>query len=369
MVVILFVFLFIFLSASLALASNTALETQYVASSVTEADPWSCNEALVNGGFEDRTGWTLPGTEYPSSYTDALVRTGSWAVRTGIVNPAHNKWSYSSVLQTVTVPADATRVTLNFWIFPKTTESESIPLILPKNPLGFRQEDAANLSDWQFVFILKNGEVNEQLLYRRQNADDWQNHSFDLTHYAGQTIQVYFDTFNNGGGGITSMHVDDVSLEVCTGIQPPDPDGSIAGSVSLQGRTDHSGALVCADDGSSPVCVQSDASGAYSIDVPPGSYDVTVDMARYLDAEKLNVSVIGGVATNLQPVTCLGGDTNDDCVINILDLSLVGGHFGLSCGDPLWDAKADINNDCTVNILDLSATGGNFNETCPVPWS
>ena len=93
------------------------------------------------------------------------------------------------------------------------------------------------------------------------------------------------------------------------------------------------------------------------------------DMERYLDAEKLNVPVTAGNATNLAPVTCLGGDTNDDCVVNILDLALVGGRFGMSCGDPNWDIRADINDDCVINILDLSVTGGNFGKTCPVPWS
>ena len=377
LVVIMLVILVIFLSASITLASSTTAEAQSIAphanesaelSSAASPSAFSCNEGLVNGGFEDRTAWILRTTQYTASYTDQLIRSGSWSVRTGITNPLHNKYSYSSVYQTVVLPADATRITLNFWIFPRTTEPESIPLILPKNPIGLREEVPPPEYDWQFVFILKNGQVIEQLLYRRQNAADWQYHSFDLSHYAGQTIQVYFDTFNNGAGGITSMHVDDVSLEVCTGTPPPDL-GTIEGTVSLQGRADHSGAEVCADDGSTPVCVQSDAAGAYSIDAAQGSYSVTVDMQRYLDAEKLNVSVTAGNVTNLTPVTCLGGDTNDDCLVNILDVSLIGSRFGLSCADPNWDARADINNDCTINILDISMAGSNFGKTCPVPWS
>ena len=373
--VIVLVILVIFLSASISLAAGTAVETQLIPSPSSDLSPandlvpFVCTEGLVNGGFEERTAWVLTPTQYTAAYTDQLVHSGSWSMRTGILNQANNIYSYSSALQTVTIPPDATQVTLDFWIFPQTTEPESIPLILPKNPLGFREEDAAELSDWQFVFILKNGQVNEQLLYRRQNVTDWQYHSFDLSHYAGQTIQVYFDTFNNGLGGITSMHVDDVSLEVCTGTPPPPNDGTIEGTVDLQGRTDNSGADVCADDGGTPVCGQTDAAGAYSIEVPGGSYDVTVDMARYLDAEKLNVAVTAGSATTLDPVTCLGGDANDDCVVNIQDISLMGSRFGLSCGDQNWDDRADINNDCTINILDISITGGNFGKTCPVPWS
>jgi hypothetical protein len=67
-------------------------------------------------------------------------------------------------------------------------------------------------------------------------------------------------------------------------------------------------------------------------------------------------------------VTLLGGDANDTDIINILDLSLMGARFSISCGDPRWDDRADINDDCTVNILDLSVAGGNFLKTSPVPW-
>jgi large repetitive protein len=88
-----------------------------------------------------------------------------------------------------------------------------------------------------------------------------------------------------------------------------------------------------------------------------------------LDGEKLNVPVTPGTTMTLNPVTLLGGDTNDDCDINVLDLSLVGGRFGLSCGDTNWDDRADINADCTVDILDLSLLGSNFGKTCPVTWN
>lgn len=63
-----------------------------------------------------------------------------------------------------------------------------------------------------------------------------------------------------------------------------------------------------------------------------------------------------------------GGNVNNDCTVNILDLSFMGARYTFSCGDPGWDAKADINNDCTVNILDLAVTGGSFQKSCPVPW-
>ena len=371
--VVLFVILVILLSASLALASTT-VKAQPVPPPAGELSPATslatsgCTEVIVNGGFEDRTGWTLPVTPYQAVYSEEQVRSDSWSVRNGIVDPLHNVYSYSSAWQTVSLPADAPYVTLSFFLWPQTTEPDY--LSLPSTPLGIQEADAADSGDAQLVLILNEwGTEIERLVMMRENldaGDPWQSYSFDLSHYAGRTIRVYFDAYNNGWAGVTSMYVDDVSLQVCTETSQV---GSIEGTVTLQGRSDHSGAEVCADDGSNPVCVLTDAGGAYSLDAAEGSYSVTVDMARYLDAEKLNVTVTAGSVTNLLPVTCLGGDSNDDCVVNILDLSLVGGRFGMSCGDPNWDARADINDDCTVNILDLSVTGGNFGKTCPVPWS
>jgi hypothetical protein len=91
-------------------------------------------------------------------------------------------------------------------------------------------------------------------------------------------------------------------------------------------------------------------------------------MARYLDGEKPGQVVIAGGTTTLCQVKVLGGDANDDDVINILDLSFMGFRFGQSIGDPNWDERADINNDGTINILDIVGAGANFNETSPVPW-
>jgi hypothetical protein len=90
-------------------------------------------------------------------------------------------------------------------------------------------------------------------------------------------------------------------------------------------------------------------------------------MDRYLDSEHLGV-VVGASAVTLPAVTLKGGDANDDCDVNILDLSLMGGRYGLSVGDPGWDDRADINADGTINIQDIVLGGSNFGTTCPVPW-
>jgi hypothetical protein len=142
---------------------------------------------------------------------------------------------------------------------------------------------------------------------------------------------------------------------------------SVEGKVLLQGRSDHSGVMVCADDNDEPICVETGADGRYLMVLGPGSYLVTINMERYLDAER-NVLLMAGSSTLLPDVSCPGGDSNDDCVINILDLGLLGGRFGSLCGDANWDQRADINDDCAINILDLALAGGNFSKTCPAAW-
>jgi hypothetical protein len=145
--------------------------------------------------------------------------------------------------------------------------------------------------------------------------------------------------------------------------------GTLEGMVDVQGRSDESGAEVCAWQGGAEFeCTSTNATGYYSFSLPANTYDVIVEMARYLDAEKTDVSVVAGGTTTLCQVKVLGGDANDDDVINILDLSFIGYRFGACVGDSLYDERADINNDGCINILDLVGAGANFNKTSPVPW-
>ena len=162
--------------------------------------------------------------------------------------------------------------------------------------------------------------------------------------------------------GVVTMTAD----KSCTATFDLSVDNLVNGTVQLQSRSDHSGVEVCADDGGTPICTFTNASGYYELSLPDGTYTIQVEMARYLDALKTGYSISSDVT--LPDLTLPGGDTNDDDMINILDLSFMGARYELSCGDTGWDARADINNDCTVNILDLSVTGGNYEESSPVPW-
>jgi hypothetical protein len=91
-------------------------------------------------------------------------------------------------------------------------------------------------------------------------------------------------------------------------------------------------------------------------------------MERYLDGEQVGVSVPPATATSLPPLFLLGGDSDDNDIVNILDLSFMGARYGLWWFDAGWDEKADINDDGTINIQDIVLGGSNYLQTSPVPW-
>jgi Dockerin type I domain len=57
-------------------------------------------------------------------------------------------------------------------------------------------------------------------------------------------------------------------------------------------------------------------------------------------------------------------DVNNDCKVNIIDFSTVGGTFGRRFGDPGFNPYADFNNDGVINIIDFSLVGGRFGSSC-----
>ena len=146
------------------------------------------------------------------------------------------------------------------------------------------------------------------------------------------------------------------------------PMGTTAGTISLQGRTDFSGSVVTATEGGNIYSTDTDATGNFDLELPVGTYDVSVEMAGYLDAVITGITITAENTTNLPPVTLPGGDVNDSDKINIMDLALIGSHYGLNCGDLGWDSRADVNADCTVNLLDLTLAASNFQKSSPVIW-
>ncbi|MBC7260971.1 MAG: hypothetical protein H5T63_03070, partial [Chloroflexi bacterium] len=145
---------------------------------------------------------------------------------------------------------------------------------------------------------------------------------------------------------------------------------TVSGVVDVQGRDNDSGAEVDPQPGQvygwDPDPVTTGSWGTYSFsNMTDDTYEFRIEMARYLDASA--DVVVSGDDMTLNLCKLLGGDANDDDVIDISDATIIGGQFGKSGGD-ISDPRADINNDNEVDILDLVLMGGNYSKT-ESPWT
>jgi len=188
----------------------------------------------------------------------------------------------------------------------------------------------------------------------------------------GGLVRITFEAVASGSATVTMTGVllsddDGMPIDVTIGdslsLTVGDV-GRVVGRVTLQGRSDHSGATVYAD-GYSDV---TDSSGAFRIEAPAGTYTVRTDVPRYLDAQKGGIIVSIDQDTVLAAVKLPGGDANDDGIINIIDLAIIGRAFGSAPGSGNWDERADINGDGRVNICDFALAASNFGRAEPVTW-
>jgi hypothetical protein len=179
----------------------------------------ACNEAIVNGGFESSTGWVIPVTEYSAGYTTLEAYSGTRSMRTGITNPSDNRYSYSDAEQMVSIPAGTDSAVLTFWVLPQSGEvlSGGPP---PRPDRNYIQGETVLSGDVQYVLLLDQYGTWIDTLFWELSDSDWVRYEFDLTEYAGRTIQVVFGTYNDGYGGISALFADEVSFQLCDTITP-----------------------------------------------------------------------------------------------------------------------------------------------------
>lgn len=156
--------------------------------------PPPSGDLLFNGDFEADEAWLFPDTPVRGSYSADVAFSGSRSAKVGILPGETDRFSYTSVSQQVTIPAEANSVMLTAHIYPI---SEDIP--------G---------TDWQNILILNsNFRTIRKLSQELSNSQTWEERSYDLSDLSGQTIYVYFGVVNRGGSGKpTAMYVDKVSL-------------------------------------------------------------------------------------------------------------------------------------------------------------
>lgn len=186
------------------------------APTATLAGSISCGELLSNGGFESQTAWQINLNEYVAGYSTTQAYAGNHSMRIGIVDGIDNRFSYSSVEQAVTIPADALSVKLEYWIYPQSTDlvrGMAVSAPMPAQSLTRRSVNWDDgYTDAQYTLIIDAHNQLHTQISEHSNASTWQRHEFDLTRFRGQTVRVYFGVYNNGYGGITSSHIDNVSV-------------------------------------------------------------------------------------------------------------------------------------------------------------
>jgi hypothetical protein len=209
--------------------AHTATDTQIEISEIdSEPEPGkNCIDQMANGGFEANSHWYMPTTPHPANYTTADKHSGSRSMRLGIEPGDPDVYSYSPAYYKLSIPANATSISLTFWARrftqdpPKAPPDPTTDLYNPGEVIegtydwGAKSQRARN--DWHEVLILQQDCYNWLATLMRELSNDgtWTLYSYDLSAFAGQDILLYFNVINNGDGERTWMYVDDVQVQGC----------------------------------------------------------------------------------------------------------------------------------------------------------
>ncbi|MDX1524495.1 MAG: S8 family serine peptidase, partial [Anaerolineae bacterium] len=158
----------------------------------TPAPPPQAGELLTNGSFESDEGWVFGDTPIRGGYNTDTIHSGSRAALVGAVS-GPDRFSFTSVWQRVTIPAEAQQVMLEAYIYPISQDSPGT--------------DAQNI-----MILNEDFRVIKTLSSDLSNSQTWEQRTYDLSDLAGRTIYVYFSVVNRGNGRLSAMYVDDVSL-------------------------------------------------------------------------------------------------------------------------------------------------------------
>jgi uncharacterized membrane protein len=160
-------------------------------------------ELIGNGGFEN-------GSSNPAPWTVATTQATSRVINNTSTEPPHSgtwdAWldghgstTTDSILQQVTIPSTATAATLSFWLHIDTAETSTTTAF-----------------DTMTVQVLNSSGTVLSTLATFSNlnhATGYQQKSFDLTSFKGQTVQIFFQGKEDSILQ-TSFVLDDVSLQV-----------------------------------------------------------------------------------------------------------------------------------------------------------
>jgi hypothetical protein len=154
-----------------------------------------CPLVIKNGSFEAQAAnWTQSGAGSMQLITNLNPRAGSYSADLGGVNSTDH-----SIKQTVSLQ-NQRNLTLTFWWEQWTQETAP-----------------GDFADYLTVDLLKgDGSLLKQLAKLGVDPDrpPWELLTYDLSAYAGQTVQLRF-TAHNDNTNPTEFFVDDVSVPAC----------------------------------------------------------------------------------------------------------------------------------------------------------
>ncbi len=243
-------------------ASPTVSQTPTHTPTSTPSPTMPCTELVRNGGFELTTAWTFARTATQGDYATVQRHTGARSARLGItplsaslglgslrpvsgravapfrpvsdraeesvaLRPVSDRaaprdpetnllgemaaaaGSFSTVYQTLQIPADARYFTLTFWYLPGA--------------------GATSGADFQRALLLNaDYSFRATLLKTLETAPTWRQATFDLAPYRGETLVLYFEVYNDDTayGPKAWLYLDDVNVQSCAQPTPMSSPGA-----------------------------------------------------------------------------------------------------------------------------------------------
>jgi hypothetical protein len=165
---------------------------------VSNSSPGTTTELIGNGGFENGSTnpspWTVTSGVVSSSTTEP-AHSGSWKAWLDGYGTNHT----DSILQTVSIPANAISASFSFWLHIDTAET-STTSAFDKLTVQVRDTSGKVLTTLATFSNLN-------------HASGYQQHSYDMGAFKGQTVQIFIQGVEDFELQ-TSFVIDDVSLQV-----------------------------------------------------------------------------------------------------------------------------------------------------------
>ena len=314
-------------------STGTATHSTTVALTVTGAG----GSIVSNGGFEtgNLSSWTTGGV-YSPTVTTTSAHSGSYSALLG-ANTEPEPNGDSSLTQTISVPAGGS--TLSFWYWPSTTDTITY--------------------DWQEAQIRDtSGNTLASVFKVCSNAQAWTQVTFDMTPYAGQNVELYFNAHGDGYGDLTYMYLDDVSV---TPNGPPPSDFSISASAFSPASVSQGGSatstITTAVTSGSAQTVTLSASG-----VPAGATPTFTPSTVTAGASAtLTLATSSSTPPGTYPITVTGTGTSNTHSASPISLTVAGNDFSISANPTALSLDQGAQGTSTISTVVTSGNAGTVN--------